>query len=702
MAELNPFRYRGYYYDNETGFYFLQSRYYNPEWRRFINPDTYFIAGEDVLNGSNMYAYCNGNPVMYKDPSGTGIKEIFDKIGEFFLNIVRFIIATPFMFTIFMGQESTQDTLGGFIDLLGHWDWVIPAIGSLFAEDGTMAKLFAGAGELFAGVGSIGEIGSLFGRAINGLLGLFGLGQTKPGNGFEFLSDAEYGVKFGTSGGSSSAPMSVLQAPGTNPIVLSVDQVNLLRDYNVDPVYIAIDHSATPGNAPEIPFDNIRWEKRDLATGNVDAKQDKLELISYDEGNFTKHNTTVILSYATVEAKQECSYMVRAIGTKDGKDVSGYDGEVPVIVSKLLVENPNNPRQTGQFCGVPTVADGGAYERPGKTSDKTLADLVYKGSSFYNTKTTYLTKAMGEIKYKGTDYYMVDTSQVANKVMYVKQEEFSRIVWPITLDTTTTGTDHINSYYGFRDYNSKAKSHHGIDTPSGKKDTNPVVGVPVYAIMDGTVWHIQTDYSGDGRGIYVVLEHKIAGGYTYYTEYQHLASVSNSLAKYDPIKDNDSGKVKAGQPIATAGDTGSSGSLHLHYQVHRGAPGSTSNPNANTINPIGIYHNWDMRGNKGYTTINYMFVYESNPSAWKFNPGFDWTFGKTDIASKSSDQKKYEKYFTGLDIDLAHNYRTDSSGNVIVSSATAKKENLFSKDNTTKQNWVQDENKGGWSDYNPY
>ena len=41
LAEINPLRYRGYYYDSETGFYYLRSRYYDPENHRFINADTY-------------------------------------------------------------------------------------------------------------------------------------------------------------------------------------------------------------------------------------------------------------------------------------------------------------------------------------------------------------------------------------------------------------------------------------------------------------------------------------------------------------------------------------------------------------------------------------------------------------------------------------------------------------------------------------
>ncbi len=78
MAEINPIRYRGYYYDAETNWYYLESRYYNPEWCRFISPDSLFVAG-DAITGSNMYAYCNGDPVSNVDPSGTSV---FDWLKE--------------------------------------------------------------------------------------------------------------------------------------------------------------------------------------------------------------------------------------------------------------------------------------------------------------------------------------------------------------------------------------------------------------------------------------------------------------------------------------------------------------------------------------------------------------------------------------------------------------------------------------------
>ena len=65
----NPYRYRGYRYDNETGLYYLNSRYYNPEWGRFLNADA--IAGETgTLLSHNMFIYCLNNPVNMQDDGG--------------------------------------------------------------------------------------------------------------------------------------------------------------------------------------------------------------------------------------------------------------------------------------------------------------------------------------------------------------------------------------------------------------------------------------------------------------------------------------------------------------------------------------------------------------------------------------------------------------------------------------------------------
>ena len=70
LAEVNPLRYRGYYYDSETGFYYLQSRYYDPENHRFINADTYASTDSGDAISCNMFAYCQNNPVMLGDEDG--------------------------------------------------------------------------------------------------------------------------------------------------------------------------------------------------------------------------------------------------------------------------------------------------------------------------------------------------------------------------------------------------------------------------------------------------------------------------------------------------------------------------------------------------------------------------------------------------------------------------------------------------------
>ena len=69
-STLNPFRYRGYYFDIETGLYYLLSRYYDPAVGRFLNADGFVSTGQGVL-GNNMFAYCNNNPVAFSDSTGT-------------------------------------------------------------------------------------------------------------------------------------------------------------------------------------------------------------------------------------------------------------------------------------------------------------------------------------------------------------------------------------------------------------------------------------------------------------------------------------------------------------------------------------------------------------------------------------------------------------------------------------------------------
>ena len=69
LGTLNPFRYRGYVFDWETGLYYLRSRYYNPGWGRFVNADACFIEKRYGF-GNNLFTYCKNSPVVFYDKNG--------------------------------------------------------------------------------------------------------------------------------------------------------------------------------------------------------------------------------------------------------------------------------------------------------------------------------------------------------------------------------------------------------------------------------------------------------------------------------------------------------------------------------------------------------------------------------------------------------------------------------------------------------
>ena len=101
LGQDNPFRYRGYYYDSETGMYYLNSRYYHPQIGRFINADGYVQTGQGLLD-KNMFAYCGNNPVNYVDPD-----------GDFPWAIVAFIVAA--VCTIGAGHYIASNYPDGYV-----------------------------------------------------------------------------------------------------------------------------------------------------------------------------------------------------------------------------------------------------------------------------------------------------------------------------------------------------------------------------------------------------------------------------------------------------------------------------------------------------------------------------------------------------------------------------------------------------------
>ena len=93
VGTLNPFRYRGYCYDTETGLYYLNSRYYDPVTQRFVNGDGYASTGQGIL-GYNMFAYCLNNPVNKVDLNGSDPGDLFDTMDEAAIDFAKYINQT--------------------------------------------------------------------------------------------------------------------------------------------------------------------------------------------------------------------------------------------------------------------------------------------------------------------------------------------------------------------------------------------------------------------------------------------------------------------------------------------------------------------------------------------------------------------------------------------------------------------------------
>ncbi len=125
VATLNPFRYRSYYFDEETGLYYLQTRYYDPELGRFISADSIEYLDPETLGGLNLYAYCGNNPIRETDPTGTSWNSFWQDVGDWFKDTGRKI-----------KNFFVNDVYDGVIKPAVNWitDTAAPAVGNFFTN----------------------------------------------------------------------------------------------------------------------------------------------------------------------------------------------------------------------------------------------------------------------------------------------------------------------------------------------------------------------------------------------------------------------------------------------------------------------------------------------------------------------------------------------------------------------------------------
>lgn len=179
IATRNPIRYRGYYYDEDTKLYYLNARYYCPEWRRFISPDDTGYLDSETPNGLNLYVYCNNDPVNYADPSGYLPQWVAWLIGGAVIGLTALgAIFLPGVAGVIMGAAfygAVTSAAGGAIfggligGITGGWKGALDG-----AANGFMWGVISGAvsGALTSGinsatghlkiVGSAQKTGSLF------------------------------------------------------------------------------------------------------------------------------------------------------------------------------------------------------------------------------------------------------------------------------------------------------------------------------------------------------------------------------------------------------------------------------------------------------------------------------------------------------------------------------------------------------------
>ena len=134
LGKLNPFRYRSYFYDTETGLYFLKSRYYDPYIGRFLNMDSVSCAEPTAINGLNLYAYCGNNPVMNVDPEGDSFT-------------VFLVVALVGFSVSFATSALTQAMLNE-----GQVNWGTATVDGLFAAVSSVLWMIPGLGAVATGI----------------------------------------------------------------------------------------------------------------------------------------------------------------------------------------------------------------------------------------------------------------------------------------------------------------------------------------------------------------------------------------------------------------------------------------------------------------------------------------------------------------------------------------------------------------------
>ena len=171
IGNVNPFRYRGYYYDSALKLYYLVTRYYDPVVGRFISQDSFDYADPDTVNGLNLYAYCNNNPVMNVDPTGHVWWNPFswfdgvDNIVKIAIGVLAFAGAVAL--TVFTGGALAPMFISLGVGLLSGT--LICGFGAVLTSGGDWSQFGRGAYDGFSDGMLWGGIFALIGASVGAI-----------------------------------------------------------------------------------------------------------------------------------------------------------------------------------------------------------------------------------------------------------------------------------------------------------------------------------------------------------------------------------------------------------------------------------------------------------------------------------------------------------------------------------------------------
>ncbi len=203
IGNINPFRYKGYYYDTDTEMYYCKNRYYNPVLRRFISPDSIEYLDPNNINGMNLYAYCGNDPVNRYDPTGHSWESFWNGVGDWFQkHWVEVVVGTAF---IVGGALVTALTTGAGVGFMA-------AFGSALLSSDIQVGISIGTSVVVDGLASVITGGNFFdniGDSIAGGYmwgGIFAGGSQMIGGAFivaansGFATGRNAGIKLGNTG----------------------------------------------------------------------------------------------------------------------------------------------------------------------------------------------------------------------------------------------------------------------------------------------------------------------------------------------------------------------------------------------------------------------------------------------------------------------------------------------------------------------